>query len=672
MLANLRKLRRKAVGSTSTKRRLFESLEDRHLLASDLGVDLGPWVSTDVIDKLPYAETSLVHEYDLTTGEEWYSGYSEKSLEDELGAAEMVAHEMGFRGLPEMLDAFNETSGGGGPGPGEIVFGGDGRQLVANTLEWPYRAIGRLWMLTGASETSCTGVMISPYHVLTAGHCVNGVNGGGWANQVVFSAAQDGTRFFDASINTNFRRSDDQFYGEANGVWLRSYDLWTNNDNWDWDLAVVTLDRNLGNYTGWFGYGWNSNDSFYSSNTGSTAGYPGDLTPNEFDMWWDDGNAGNNAVTTHQLRTTDIDIWPGQSGSPIWYSGPSAHAVVSHHTYTDTNGNGSYDPGEPAFYNAFTRMTSGKFNDVSSWITADAGIRPATDRADLVDYDTWFNGTFASMNSSFVTAGSNFSVTSFPRNNGTAATGNYTVSFYASTNTTISGSDYFLGSVNLSSLAPFSWQTATLNVAFPASVPTGNYYVGWIMDSTGVVNEYLEGNNTGYVRSGQVTVGADDHGNSAATATRILADSATFGNLEAPGDKDWFYFEAAAGAQVTLATTLGTLGDSVLRLYGTDGVTQVAFDDDGGPGFASLLQYTVPAAGFYYASVEEYGNDASGTYSLALSHADDHGNSAGSATLIGAHSVTAGSLELAGDYDWFVFRAMAGASNLGNATRNTA
>ena len=66
----------------------------------------------------------------------------------------------------------------------------------------------------------------------------------------------------------------------------------------------------------------------------------------------------------------------------------------------------------------------------------------------------------------------------------------------------------------MGSLAPFNYATATLNTAFP-TIPTGNYYVGWILDSGGSVNEFLENNNTGYLRNSQLTVGTDDHGNNA-------------------------------------------------------------------------------------------------------------------------------------------------------------
>lgn len=526
----------KPLHRTRRRRPSFESLETRDLLANDFGVTSGPWVSSEELARLPDVPSSLVHEYDPVTKQEWIRP---GSLAPELATAETLAQAAGFKGVRDLvrgLEALDDDSDGTG-GSQEVIFGDqDDRQRVGDTLQSPYLKIGRLWMRFGTSEASCSGVMVSPYHVLTAGHCVNGVRGGGWADQLVFSAAQDGTRLFDPVLNTNFRRSTFQFFGEANMTWMRSYVDWTQSDNWDWDLALVTLDRRIGDFTGTFGFGSNTDDDFYSDNTATTAGYPGDLTPNEFDMWRDDGNASNHSITNHQLRTTDIDTWGGQSGSPVWYGNQITHGIVSHHSYMDTNGNNQYDPGEPAYYNAFTRMTSFKHNNILTWTAEDDGIRPPTDRPDFVDYDQWFNTSDAGMSTSSISAGRGFTVTAYPRNNGTAAAGNHTVRFYASTDNAISSSDYLLGNVNLGGVGPFEWETATLSTLFPGTVPAGNYFVGWIIDSDGAVTEFDEGNNTGYVKSSLLTV----------TAATGLCD-----------------FNAASGV-------LGGIGDTTADIYVTE------------------------------------------------------------------------------------------------------
>jgi len=112
--------------------------------------------------------------------------------------------------------------------------------------------------------------------------------------------------------------------------------------------------------------------------------------------------------------------------------------------------------------------------------------------------------------------------------------------------------------------------------------------------------------------------GADDHGNNAANATSVSVPSTTPGNIEVNLDVDWFKFTAAIGIQYRFETSLGTLADSILRLIGTDGTTELAMDDDGGPGFASLIDWTAPASGVYYLEVKGYGTDT-GTYNLSVS-----------------------------------------------------
>ena len=111
---------------------------------------------------------------------------------------------------------------------------------------------------------------------------------------------------------------------------------------------------------------------------------------------------------------------------------------------------------------------------------------------------------------------------------------------------------------------------------------------------------------------------ADDHGNNAATATTVGASSSTAGAIEAGGDVDWFKFEAVAGKTYLVTVGLGTLRDSVLYLYDTNGAKQLAFNDDYGSGYASQISWTAPSSGVYYVAVAGYSSSYKGTYSLSL------------------------------------------------------
>ncbi|NPD21274.1 M10 family metallopeptidase, partial [Alterinioella nitratireducens] len=61
----------------------------------------------------------------------------------------------------------------------------------------------------------------------------------------------------------------------------------------------------------------------------------------------------------------------------------------------------------------------------------------------------------------------------------------------------------------------------------------------------------------------------------------------------------------------------GELGDPYLRLYDACG-TQVAFNDDGGPGFDSQLTFTPATTGTYYISARAYADNGTGTYQVTV------------------------------------------------------
>ncbi len=100
----------------------------------------------------------------------------------------------------------------------------------------------------------------------------------------------------------------------------------------------------------------------------------------------------------------------------------------------------------------------------------------------------------------------NFNVWCDVRNVGTESSGNFHVSYYASTNTIITESDYLIGTDYVSSISPFDWNDSDWLGTFPSSVPDGTYWIGWIVDSGGDVTEFDENNNKAYKSSYQLIV----------------------------------------------------------------------------------------------------------------------------------------------------------------------
>lgn len=103
------------------------------------------------------------------------------------------------------------------------------------------------------------------------------------------------------------------------------------------------------------------------------------------------------------------------------------------------------------------------------------------------------------------------------------------------------------------------------------------------------------------------------------TGATIAVGGTVSGTLETGPDHDWFRIDLAAGQTITinLDGTGGTPPDTYLRLRNSAG-TEIAFDDDGGPGYNSALQFTATAAGTYFIDVGSFGDSESGTYQLSV------------------------------------------------------
>ena len=77
---------------------------------------------------------------------------------------------------------------------------------------------------------------------------------------------------------------------------------------------------------------------------------------------------------------------------------------------------------------------------------------------------------------------------------------------------------------------------------------------------------------------------ADDHGNDPATATSIKTDGTPLaGNIETPGDVDYFKFLGTLGRLYRVETfELGPNSDTFIVLYAPDGITKLFEDDQSG------------------------------------------------------------------------------------------
>jgi hypothetical protein len=146
---------------------------------------------------------------------------------------------------------------------------------------------------------------------------------------------------------------------------------------------------------------------------------------------------------------------------------------------------------------------------------------------------------------------------------------------------------------------------ANINWTAPAA---GTYYV-----EVGGYNGEIGGYSLGI----QLT---DDHGNNAATARAVAVPSLTDGVINNFSDPDWFSFPAQAGVQYRFETIAGTLNDTSLALYNTNGTSLITADSNSGPGNLSLMTWTAPTSGTYFVKVDREGSQT-GSYQLKISTA---------------------------------------------------
>jgi len=200
------------------------------------------------------------------------------------------------------------------PQGSKTIFGPDQR-IVYNSTAYPWRCVGRIETALGYGS----GVMIGPRHVLTCAHVIDFLSNGstGW---VKFSPM--------------YYNGPNATYGTANAI--KTYYKYKvkgptiDSTEAKYDYAVIVLDRNIGNTTGWMGAKAYT-DSWDGGAYWTHAGYPMDLTGAQRPIYQNSIalNGDNSTTDTHQAIYHQGDVWPGQSGGPFWgYWGSTPYVVA--------------------------------------------------------------------------------------------------------------------------------------------------------------------------------------------------------------------------------------------------------------------------------------------------------------------------------------------------------
>ncbi len=201
------------------------------------------------------------------------------------------------------------------------IIGDDNRTRVTDTSAFPYSAIARVEAIDDAGQLAevCSGALVGPDAVLTAGHCLWNPESGAWAKHIRVVPGKDGTSEpFGAAFATDW--------------WVPDGFIATGgNADFDWGLIRLPDDR-LGRAARWFAMSVLDDDALAAGGFApAIAGYPADEPEGTM---WVAATSGFASIEPFTLWY-DIDTEAGESGAAIWSSNPAAPSfgrVVGIHT----------------------------------------------------------------------------------------------------------------------------------------------------------------------------------------------------------------------------------------------------------------------------------------------------------------------------------------------------
>jgi V8-like Glu-specific endopeptidase len=200
--------------------------------------------------------------------------------------------------------------------------------------KYPIRTAVKIFRIVNDTlKQKCSGILVAKNYVLTDCHCIGEYDS---LNNFIF---EDSTYIYPAYNN-----------GVANPLWdtTEAIEYFTFKENLvgvlpTIDIALIKLEKKIGEQNGWIGIGFNQNNNFFEENVFHKLSYPGTVDLS------DTTRIFNGDTIYYNYGTLDLinDRWlgynifgiPGQSGSSLIYTdneiyysvGTLVWAVNSHH-----------------------------------------------------------------------------------------------------------------------------------------------------------------------------------------------------------------------------------------------------------------------------------------------------------------------------------------------------
>jgi V8-like Glu-specific endopeptidase len=209
----------------------------------------------------------------------------------------------------------------------------DERTRITGTTVYPWNVVGQLQItFSQDAQGTCTGTLVSPYVVITAGHCIHSRDRGGFPSVVRFAPGQSQASLLGAVT---------QPFGIRNASNVITNSRWTQISGGEkittsaipYDYAAV-----------YFSTPFTFTSAFMPivyDDTGTpvnNAGFPGTIQglPNS-GMWFDSGDENTTSTLLYrplQFREFDIDVSGGHSGGPYWVLDGTVRSLTGIVSYT--------------------------------------------------------------------------------------------------------------------------------------------------------------------------------------------------------------------------------------------------------------------------------------------------------------------------------------------------